>query len=136
MRKTEFCKHYRAMSEHNTCKKGIAYDTFSGLSFEQRPCFERNGSTPCGCELAEFPTAEERAERDREFQVRFANMGVARRAIVDSLGGPWKKGTDGSAGAINCPVCGGNESLRFTRSGYNGHIHARCTTEDCVAWME
>ena len=136
MRRTEFCKHYRAMSDHDTCEKGVAYDKFKGLSFKQRPCFERNGVAPCGCELAEFPTPAERAERDRLLDIRFANMGVARRAIVDSLGGPWKRGMDGSAGVINCPVCGGNEALRFTRSGYNGHIHASCTTEDCVAWME
>ena len=30
----------------------------------------------------------------------------------------------------------GKETLQFSRSGYNGHIHAKCSTDKCVAWME
>lgn len=135
MRQTEFCNHYRAEAEHATCKKGIAYDKFEGLSFDQNPCFERNGVAPCGCEFAEFPTAEERAERDRQFEIQFANIGKAREAIVSHLG-PWKRGQESDYGAIDCPVCGGKTSLTFSRSGYNGHIHADCVTPGCVSWME
>lgn len=133
---SEFCKHYRAMSEHDTCEKGVAYDTFHGLKFDQRPCFERDGVAPGGCALAEFQTAEERAERQRWLDERFANIGKARQAITDHLGGPWKKGAPGAAGTIDCPACGTVESLRFSRAGYNGHIHAACKTEGCVRWME
>lgn len=136
MRQTEFCKHYRAMSDHDTCEKGIAYDSFKGLPYEKRPCFERDGAAPCGCDLAEFPTAEERVERDRLMEIRFVNAGKARKAIVDHLGGPWKAGMDGDSGEIDCPVCGVGMALQFSRSGYNGHIHARCKTADCVCWME
>lgn len=135
MRATEFCKHYRAMLDHKTCEKGVAYDDFKGLKFEQRPCFERRGVAPPGCPLAEFPTEAERAERDRRDAKMFANMSVARQAIVDHLGGPWKRGMAGSAGEIKCPACDGG-TLRFTRSGYNGHIHAACSTDGCVGWME
>lgn len=39
------------------------------------------------------------------------------------------------AGAITCPVCG-KGSLRYSRAEYNGHIHAACTTDGCVGWME
>lgn len=56
-------------------------------------------------------------------------------AIVDHLGGPWKRGTASASGEIKCPVCE-DGTLRFTRSGYNGCIHASCSTEDCVRWME
>jgi len=136
MRHTEFCNHYRAMSDHDTCEKGVVYATFDGLTYDQRPCFERNGVAPPGCPHAVFPTAEERAEREREFMARMEKIGKARQAIVDSLGGPWKKGTAGAAGVIDCPACGGKESLRFSRAGCNGHIHASCTTEGCVRWME
>lgn len=131
---TEFCKHYRAMSEHQSCAAGIPYDRFKGLRFKERPCFEKRGVAPPGCDLAVFPTAEERAEREREMSERFEKIGKARRAIVDHLGGPWKKGAPGATGQLECPVCGGQ--LAFSRSGYNGHVHARCSTEDCVAWME
>lgn len=132
---SEFCKHYRAMSEHTTCEKGVAYDDFKGLSFDQRPCFERDGVAPPGCALAEFQTPAEREERRKEIAARFANIGTARQAIVEHLGGPWKRGTAGASGTIKCPVCP-NGTLRFSRAGYNGHIHAACSTEGCVRWME
>lgn len=39
------------------------------------------------------------------------------------------------SGTIPCPVCNSG-SLMYSRATYNGHVHARCTTKDCVAWME
>lgn len=39
------------------------------------------------------------------------------------------------AGVITCPICGTGK-LRYSRAGYNGHVHARCSTDGCVAWME
>ena len=34
-----------------------------------------------------------------------------------------------------CPQCGGK--LHWTRAiSYNGHVHAKCETENCLAWME
>jgi hypothetical protein len=39
------------------------------------------------------------------------------------------------AGEMPCPVCGTGK-LRYSRSGYNGHVHARCSNDGCVAWME
>lgn len=65
-----------------------------------------------------------------------AKAGKARAAIVEHLGGPWKKGTPSAVGKIDCPVCGGKETLAFRRAGYNGHIHAQCSTDGCVSWME
>ena len=67
---------------------------------------------------------------------QFVGMAKARNAIVDSLGGPWKRGTPGASGTIDCPVCDGKKMLQFSRAGYNGHIHAACGTDGCVCWME
>ena len=135
-----FCKHYRAMSENDTCEKGVPYDKFNGLKFDDRPCFERNGpgSAPPGCELADFQTPEERAACEKELNERFAAIGLARQAIVEYCGGPWKRGMPSRQGEIDCPACKGNGDgkLRFSRAGYNGYIHAGCTTEGCVRWME
>jgi len=78
--------------------------------------------------------AEKAEEADLDAQIR--NVMRARDAIVSHLGGPWRKGTPGSAGQIDCPVCGTPASLAFSRSGYNGHIHAGCSTKNCVSWME
>jgi len=41
-------------------------------------------------------------------------------------------------GIIDCPVCKSGK-LRYSKAAYNdynGHIHAACTTKNCVRWME
>lgn len=130
-----FCNHYQAMSEHKSCKAGVCYEQFKGTPHENIPCWVRNDGRqpPGGCEHAAYPTAEELAEDDRMRQAMFANMVLARSAIVEHLGGRWKKGMPSETGEIECPVCKVGK-LRFSR--YNGHIHAACTTDKCVQWME
>ena len=39
------------------------------------------------------------------------------------------------AGEMACPVCKTGK-LRYSRAGYNGHVHAACSTDTCVRWME
>lgn len=49
----------------------------------------------------------------------------------------WYKPQDNyysGAGEMVCPLCTTGK-LRYSRAGYNGHVHARCTA-GCVAWME
>jgi len=133
-----FCKHYRGMHEKDTCEAGVAF-----VTLEHHGTKEFHASCPCfgpeqtgRCESKVYPTAEEIAEDDRQMAERFANIGKAREAIVVDCGGPWKRGMGGSSGAIDCPVCDGVETLQYSRAGYNGHVHARCATDDCVSWME
>ena len=131
-----FCNHYLAMSEHDTCEAGVAYDSLKHLPFDKRPCFRRKGEAiRPGCDLVEFPTPAQEAEYEAELTKRITGTFTARQAIVDHLGGPWTKGTRAAAGVIPCPVCGSGE-LKFSRAGYNGHIHAACSTEGCVSWMQ
>jgi len=42
-----------------------------------------------------------------------------------------KKENDGQ---IECPKCKGE--LYFIRSTYNGHIHGKCNTDNCLSWMQ
>jgi hypothetical protein len=136
VREMIFCKSYRAMSNHDTCKAGVEYDSLKGIDFNSRPCFKRNGkNAPCGCVLAAFPTDAEIKAQDEEFAAHFAQTMVARALIVEDCGGDWKKGMRSASGEIDCPVCEKGK-LRYSRAGYNGHIHASCTTEGCVSWME
>lgn len=81
-------------------------------------------------------STKEVAAKDAEMEKRFAGTMQARAAIVEFLGGPWKQGRPGISGVMDCPVCNGDRTLSFSRSGYNGHIHAACRTKDCVSWME
>ena len=45
------------------------------------------------------------------------------------------RGYISGAGQIDCPVCKVGK-LRYSRAAYNGHVHAGCTTQGCVRWME
>lgn len=139
-RQTIFCKHYRAASNHADCEAGVRYDTFKGTTggILAWPCLRRGDQPePCTCPLALFPTPEEIAAEDAEREARSQRIGMAREAIVKHLGGPWsKKHPKGGAGTIDCPACGAAKTLSFTRAGYNGHIHAGCSTPGCVRWME
>lgn len=73
-------------------------------------------------------------EKEKWFEEQFAQLATARAAIVKHAG-PYKKGV-GKAGKTDCPICKGKETLQYSRAGYNGHIHAHCSTKDCVSWME
>lgn len=125
------CRHFTGV-QNKTCKAGLSYDQFppgSGL-----PCIDDEKHDLCS--KFEAKTAEEIAARREYVAKRMEAIGIARQAIVEACGGPWKRGTPGSSGVIDCPVCDGKQCLRYSRAGYNGHIHARCGTKDCVSWME
>lgn len=132
----QWCKHYRGMHEKDTCEAGVSFRDLPGHGvkgfFDSCPCFGPSS----GCDKAEYPTVEEMAADDERCRIRIEQVGKARAAIVNHLGGQWKKGTPGASGEIDCPACGGSKSLRFSRAGYNGHIHATCVTDGCVRWME
>lgn len=140
--KTIFCKHYTGWAGNAHCGAGVAYESViagKGTKLMTLPCViqaRRPERLPTHCEKCDMPTPEEQEAEEREDAKRFENTTKARQAIVESLGGPWKKGTLGTRGVINCPVCGGTSTLRFSRAGVNGHIHAACTTDNCVSWME
>jgi hypothetical protein len=148
------CKHFNGIG-NDVCRAGVNYlavakdhepieyryegDPPSVKPSVQRrslPCIVKSNLGGAVCDKCELPTAEELAERDRQIRESFERMAKARAAIVAHLGGSWKKGTPGSRGAIDCPCCGKPGGLHFTRSGYNGHVHARCETDGCADWME
>lgn len=150
------CKYFAGIDFTDpckTCKAGVVmqdvivkqgykyrYQGDSGTAYTasySMPCFRDDDPLGvCHCDKQEFPTAEEVEADKKEIAELFSRTTRARAAIVAHLGGPWKRGTKGAGGVIDCPVCGAKESLRFTRAGVNGHIHAACKTEGCVSWME
>lgn len=131
-----FCNHFRSMSDNESCRAGVEYASLKGIPFDKRPCFAVRGcAANPGCDLVELPTAEELAAQDDEMNRRCEMLGVARKAIVENAGGPWEKGMPGTSGELPCPCCKSG-TLRYSRAGYNGHIHAACTTEGCARWME
>jgi hypothetical protein len=132
-----WCKHYRGMHEKTTCEAGVVFKELTGYHskgfLDACPCF---GPGKLPCDKAEYPNAEEMAAHDAEMLAMLERTVKARKAIVEHLGGQWKRGKPGARGQIDCPICGAANALAFSRSGYNGHIHAACTTDGCVSWME
>lgn len=146
------CKHYNGTYHNEKCLAGVCYHDVTpepnrsghGLRLpchskiilsnptpEQLAEFKKRGT----CEKFELPTKSEIEAEEAAMRKRMEETMVAREAIVKHLGGPWKRGMRAEAGEIKCPICKKGK-LRFSRAGYNGHIHAACTTEDCVRWIE
>ena len=137
MKKPDKCIHYTG-TVNETCAAGVKYDDVIDMTTTPRslPCIDRYNPGKVTCDKRQIPTAEEVAADEADMRLRMEGVNKARAAIVAHLGGPWKKGMGGSSGSIDCPVCVQPNALRFSRAGYNGHIHASCTTKDCVSWME
>ena len=137
MSRENWCKHYNG-TVNDECRAGVKYELVllgKGTPQCSFPCFKDRNPLGATCEKLAFETPEETAIRKADQEKRFERMGKVRAAIVATLGGPWKKGMKGSVGSITCPACG-TGNVNFTRSGYNGHVHAKCSTADCAAWME
>lgn len=119
------CVHFTGV-QHNVCKAGVNYDTFTkGL-----PCLkELNAVETCDRFLA--PTAEEIAADEAIHKQHMDRMALVFAAVA-----PIRKEQKGKNwhGVITCPACGGR--LHLSHAAYNGHIHGRCETKDCVSWME
>lgn len=58
-----------------------------------------------------------------------ANL-TARHAIKTLM-----RGKTGFGDEIPCPVCHAG-TMKYFVSSVNGHIHAKCSTDDCVSFFE
>lgn len=124
------CRYFTGI-QNATCAAGVDYATVKDM--ESHPyrwaCFADEGAMVM-CAKRSFPSREEAEAEEREVAKRIEQVNVSRRAIVAHT-----NGARGVQGKIDCPVCQSG-TLRFSVSGYNGHIHAACSTNDCVRWME
>ncbi len=120
------CVHFRSM-QNDTCKADVRFDTFNEVKFYDKPCFGGIGAV---CAKYEARGMENVLKRFDQFEASFKRLDIARKAIIKETGG--KRGLQGT---IACPVCATGQ-LRYSVANYNGHIHAKCSTDKCVAWIE
>lgn len=124
------CRHFTGV-QHDTCEAGVSYATVRDESKRPFawPCFAKDEATTT-CDRVSRPTREEAEAEQRESEARWQRVVTARKGITD------KHGKErGVQGEMPCPnACGG--TLRYSIAGVNGHIHGRCSTEGCAAWME
>lgn len=119
------CKHFTGI-QNKVCKVGVVYETVSPI-----PCIDKYRKGDCSCDKYEEPSQAEidewQAYLDKRMEMH-RKVGPAIVAIKRQ-----HKGQDWQ-GVIECPCCGGK--LHVSHAAYNGHVHGRCETEDCISWME
>lgn len=149
-----WCIHYRSPSQGvgklalTTCEAGVEFKSVQskvGPTFRGQPCFltEKGESKPGALPCAKLrrPTPEEIAAHEQSTQPFISHqnrMDGTRKVMAAIL--PWRtehktKRIDGFQ-TIDCPACGGTKTLSMSITACNEHVHARCTTADCVSWTE
>ena len=138
-----WCKHHEQPEPMvHRCKAGVDIDSLVSPGTLGRhyilPCNSDDhpeGAPQCkrlDCAWAEWPTPEEIAAEDAETE-RFAQECVERLQKTLPMIGRIKKGT-ALQGREDCPVCDG--TVEWAVASGNKHIRMRCSTEDCINFME
>lgn len=116
------CQHFDG-TYNKKCKAGVLYSEFKG----GLPCVGRKDNV---CEKFIAVTREQAEERENKIRESMRRLMVAMPVISE-----WRnKEPKGKAEVIECPVCNGK--LHLSQSAYNGHVHARCETDNCLCFME
>lgn len=147
------CKHFNGI-QNSLCNRGVSYEV--NWPNGPKPCirllhksarggtFLQAGEVPASstpfpgadkakpCPFYEEPTDEDvqaaRKETERHWQKALAALKVAEEWRVKPI-----PSADRSE-VVECPVCKGR--LHLSQFAFNGHVHGKCETDDCVAWME
>jgi hypothetical protein len=131
------CNHYNGimgpgMKDHPTCDAGVNYRALAGTSepgwVRKLPCYSKTDES-VECEKRTLPTPEQIAAWNAYCDERLSATGQAMKACRDDAAG-----RKGIRGEIECPICKGR--LAYTVAASNGHLWGRCSTPECVSWMQ
>lgn len=125
------CVHFTGVMR-GSCAIGISYiEVRKGGPV---PCITLNGRRNDCCDKYQEPTAEQIAADEREIDLA---MEKHRQAMV--FVAKWKTWTKTNRVAkvevVDCPVCKMGK-LSLSQAAYNGHVWGKCSTPDCVSWMQ
>lgn len=141
------CHHFNGI-QHECCTAGVNYRQLAGIESGMAlvlPCLpektfetrrrEEMGETIRECPKLERTTHEQAVQEAQDCIARSSRtMKVMNAAHEHAKAAKLGKG-HGGRGEMPCPLeCGG--ILHYSVASYNGHMHAKCSTENCVAWME
>jgi ssDNA-binding Zn-finger/Zn-ribbon topoisomerase 1 len=128
------CIHFNGVM-NDTCKAGVDYEQFRKQSTPDKPvgfpCLRDCENAPA-CEKREWPSEEHiKARLDEIEQSTQRHLKAAE--VVDAF----RKRHKGKSAreAVPCPACG-TGTLHLSISSYNGHVWGKCSTPDCLAWIE
>lgn len=127
------CQHFTGV-QNKTCKAGCSYETFRGGPLPCLPSLQRSSSKPVVAECPKYlkVTPEQIAAREALIQESMRKFEAAGPVVSE-----FRKANKGRSNqtSVDCPACGTGK-LHMSISSYNGHVHGRCTTPNCLAWME
>lgn len=135
-RRANTCIHFPGFWQRDSCDAGVVFLTVKGTHENPQPgqmgatypCF---GDSPCiACEKQQLRGMEGALQEEAESNAAMKRIGIARAAIIKAA-----EGKRGVRGRIACPCCESGV-LSFSIAGYNGHVHAQCSTPKCCSWME
>lgn len=131
------CTHFNGRMNEK-CDADVAYLTVDSKDpnlkgFARMPCFREGEAVPC--EKRHFPTAEEVAAKVAEIKANTERTSRAMLAVQEDANKRGFKKGNGGRGTVPCPACSGGE-LMYSVASYNGHIHGKCSTPNCVWWMQ
>lgn len=135
--KNDTCKHFTGI-QNDCCAAGINYDDVRRLP-GPIPCLPHlhKEGTKNTCDKFEIRTKEE-----FEALMREADESIAEAkkdiALILPMIAAMKEEFTGRQGVkrFDCPKCGAARNLVLTHSEINGHVWGRCSTKDCLVWME
>jgi hypothetical protein len=148
--RNDTCRHYNGTFDNKTSDAGVLYrdvtpDPDSPGCALRIPC-----KTTCGfttkrqldefakrgtCSKFELLTQDEFDKREAETEAALQES-LRRMELVAPLIRRIKSENrkKSNSGTETCPACG--KDLYWSISGYNGHVHMRCQTANCIAFME
>ena len=135
---TKHCRHFNGVlgpgmrKDHKPCLVGLNfrdYNTDTGGRGLALACLSE-GTIKCP-KFDPYTQAEVDAD-EKEMQEWIKKTLGVRAAII---AGMEAVGAKSGEGECDCPACGTGR-IHYHVTDYNGHIWARCSTKDCVNFME
>jgi len=127
------CRHFNGI-QNKQCEAGVTYRVDLSMRLPCIPSMTDKRES-WKCDLFEVMTqTEAEAEADEWERVYVRNI-EARQAAKDHARRLGLGRGHGGVGSLKCPCCDDGH-IRYSVASVNGHMHAACTTKDCVRWME
>ncbi len=137
-----YCRHYEPKpgmrARDLSCAVGIDTKdlpeiTDKGKARFNIPCID--GHLIPGGACAICPKWERHTKEDGEKRATDMLHSMRKMKLAGPIISAWReKKPRGKREVIECPVCKGR--LHLSQAAYNGHVHGRCETDDCLSWLE
>ena len=135
-----YCQHYTpdsifgrgGVKATGLCAAGVKVADVRQGQQRMQPCI---GGHNLADATAVCPKWIRRTREQGEAQADAWEDVIRKMTIINPVISEWrKKPPRGKQEVIDCPACKGR--LHLSQSSYNGHVHGKCETENCVSWME